>query len=388
MTNLRRIDSYSAKLLRKRIFCWLVFALAFPLGTPTFAETPAGWINSANTSAYTTTRGDIEIALAGFAVNSTLDIFNYREDLIAASGRLEGDSGDLLGNKLELHYGVSRDFSLFYRRKQQSLTLDLGEINSVDLVDIDQSLETLAQSAGLKWTFFKADLLNQDNRHSAASLELTAFQSESDSFDVVLEEIRLDNLTIFFGVPQTFSIANMEDEGWKSRLIYSWPLQQSSTFTAWTGYGESTATSGTTSDLQSATIRRFFEQSFEIEEQYFYLGGGFNAYITPRLSINLNYEYIKLINADFSRLPAEPLPQLPGFLSASSQAEIDSNHTLEARLAYWLTPEINLSVTGNLYANQFVGVLPHYNNPLSGSFSSTAYGFAGVELMYKFSGFP
>ena len=136
--------------------------------------------------------------------------------MIAASGRLEGDSGDLAGSKIELHYGVTEDLSIFYSRQQHSLTLDLGEISSVDLVDIDESLETPSQSARVKWTFYRSNLLNQDNRHSAASFEITAFQSESQNFDVVLEEIRLDNLTVFFGVPQTFSIANMEDEGWKS----------------------------------------------------------------------------------------------------------------------------------------------------------------------------
>lgn len=388
MFNIYLASKYGSEQKRLRITYGLALGLAAALNTTVLADTPLGWINSANPTAYTTTKGDLEIAAAGLAVNSTLDVFGYRDDLIAASGRLEGDSGDLSGSKLELHYGITEDLSVFFSRQLHSLTLDLGEISSVDLVDIDESLETLAQSAGIKWTFYRSNLLNQDNRHSAASIEITAFQSESQNFDVVLEEIRLDNLTVIFGIPQTFSIANMEDEGWKSRLLYSWPLQRSSTATVWTGYGESTATSGTTSDLKSATIKRFFEQSFDIEEEYFYLGAGLNAYLTPRLSLNLSYEYISLMNADFSRFPADPLPQLPSFLSGSSQAEVDNNHTFKARLAYWLTPEINLSLTGNLYSNQFVGVLPHYSNPLSGSFSSTPYGFAGVELLYKFSGLP
>ena len=355
---------------------------------PALADTPLGWINSSNASAYTTTRGELEIALSGLAVNDSLDIFNYREDLINANGRLKGDSGNLSGNKLELHYGVTEDIAIYYKRQDHSLTLDLSEINSVDLIDIDDSLETLAESIGLKWTFYRSNLLNSENRFSAASIELSAFSNESNDFDTVIDEIRLNNLTITFGIPQTFSIADLEDQGWKSRLIYSWAMADTAVATLWAGYGESSATSSTTSDLQSATLSRLFEQSFDLEETYFYLGAALTAHITPRFSVDLSYEYTKVSDSKLKRFPLEPLPNLPGFLSGDGLSAVDNNHTLSARLAYWLTPKLNLSITGNLFANQFVGVLPHYNNPLSGSFSSTPYGYAGVELVYKFSNLP
>ncbi len=370
-----------------------VFLLSLPAAllleiTPTMADTPLGWINTSNPAAYTTTKGELEISAAAIAVNDSLDIFNYRDDLIAASGSLEGDSGDLSGSRLELNYGIATDLSVFYRRQQQSLTLDLGEISSVDVRDIDKSLDTVAESAGIKWTFYRANLLNPDNRQTAASLELTGFSSESNDFDVVLDEIRFDDVTIIFGVPQTFSVSNMKDEGWKAKLIYSWPLTESAIGSVWTGYGESSAASGTSTDLQSATISQFFEQSFELEESYLYFGAGLNTQITPRLSASLNYEYISLSDSKLNRFPPTPVSELPSFFTSSGQSNVDDNHTFKASLAYWLTPSINLSVSGQLYSNQFVGVLPHYNNPLSGSFSDTPYGFAGIELSYKISGTP
>lgn len=348
------------------------------------ADTPLGWINSANSSAYTTTQGEFEVALAAQAVNDSLDVFNYRDDLIAASGRLVGDSGDFSGTKLELHYGITQDISAFYRRSSHSLTIELGEISSVDPIDIDSSLDTESESAGFKWTFFRSNLLNTDNRYSSASLELTAFRSESEDFDLLLDEIRLTNLSVFFATPQTFSVADLEDKGWKSRLLYSWPFADTATATVWLGYGSAEASSGTTSSIESATFRSFFEQSFETDESYLYLGASLNGNVSPRLSYSVNYEYISVTDSKFERFPATPIGQLPGFLSGDSLASADDNHSLNARLAYWLTPAINLSLTGTLYANQFSGILPHYNNPLSGAFSSTAYGFAGLELLYKF----
>lgn len=348
------------------------------------ADTPLGWINSSNESAYTTTAGEFELNVGGMAVNSTIDFLNIRDDLIANNRTLVGDSGDLSGSKIELHYGITSDLSIYYRQVAHSLSIDLGEINSINLIDIDDALETSQQSAGIKWTFFRSDLLNSDNRVSAASIEVSAYSNKSDDFELTLDQLQLGNLEVNFRDPQTFSVADLEDDGWKARLIYSWPLSEIGIGSVWAGFGESEATSGTTSDLSSATFRSFFEQSFELEETYLYFGASLNAQITPRIPLSISYEYINVSDSSFNRSPEVPPAGLPGFLTAANQDEETDNHTLKARISYWLTPRVNVSLTGNLYSNQFLGVLPHYNNPLSGSFSSLPYGFAGVELGYKF----
>jgi hypothetical protein len=74
---------------------------------------------------------------------------------------------------------------------------------------------------------------------------------------------------------------------------------------------------------------------------------------------------------------------LPSFLTGAGQVSDLTNHTFNARASYWLSPDLNLGLFGNLYTNQFLGILPHFDNPLSGSFSSTPYGFAGIELLLK-----
>ncbi len=360
-----------------------VTSLSWMLSLPLWADTPLGWINSSNPTAYTTTAGEFEISASYLAVNDTIDFLNIRDDLIAANRILAGKSGDLSGRRLELNYGILPELSVFYRRQEHALTVDLGTINSINLIDIDNSLDTTYQSAGVKWTLYQANLLNPDNRVSALSLELTAFDSKSGNFDVVLDEIRFDNIEVFFRDPQTFSVTELEDEGWQARLLYTWPISGLGVGTVWAGLGESDATSATTSDVTVQSLASLFEQQFRREESFYYLGASLNLSITPRLPITISYEYIDIADSTFSRTPEQPPAGLPGFLAASGSAGAGSNHSFNARVGYWLTPRVNLSLKGNLFSNQFVGVLPHYNNPLSESFANLLYGYIGLELGYR-----
>ncbi len=73
-----------------------------------------------------------------------------RDELIANNRALAGDSGDLSGAKFEIHYGITQAISVFYRQQQHQLTVDIGTINSVSVVDIDDSLVTTQQTIGFK----------------------------------------------------------------------------------------------------------------------------------------------------------------------------------------------------------------------------------------------
>lgn len=356
--------------------------LAVAASPQVLADTPLGWINAGNTSAYTTTRGEIEIGLAGLAVNDTIDFLNYRDDLIANNSRLTGDTGDLSGTRLELHYGITNTLDVFLKLQQQSLTIELGPISSINVVDKSDSLDTKRQSAGFKWTFFEGNLLNPDNRRSAASLELSAYANRTDDFDVEVDEINIDNLLIQFRDPQTFSVNDLEDQGWRARIIYTWPMDQF-IGSIWGGYGESASKSGTTSDLTSITFAKFFEQSFKLDQSQLFLGASLTLQLLPRLPITLNYEYISISDSKLTRNPETPVAGLPSFLTGVGQAIDTTNHTFNAHASYWLTPQISVGAFGNLYSNQFLGVMPHFDNPLSGSFSSTPYGFVGLDLLIK-----
>lgn len=348
------------------------------------ADTPLGWISNNTMSAYTTTKGELELSGSIQAVNEAIDFLDIREDLFENNPRLTGKSGDLDGTRFEAHYGVTDYLSIFARYQQHELTVDLGEIASINLVDISNSLDTTQQEIGLKWMLYEADLLNPDNRKTALSLQITGIRNETDDFDALVDRIDFGNVSVFFTDPTTFSVSSMQDEGWTSRLFYTQALDDIGIISAWLGYGESSATSGTSTNAVNGTIRNLFTQNFELEEEYFYLGASINLPIRPRLIANLSYEYINIAKSDFSRDPIDPPTQLPGFLSASGLADEDGNHTLTARLSYWLTPQINASLSGNLYSNQFLGRLPHYNNPLGESFATVPYGFIGAQLAYRF----
>ena len=60
---------------------------------------------------------------------------------------------------------------------------------------------------------------------------------------------------------------------------------------------------------------------------------------------------------------------LPSFLRGANlnAATAKDNHTLHGSLSYWVTPQVHVSVTGKLFRNQFLGIITHYNNPLSSS---------------------
>ena len=264
--------------------------------------------------------------------NDSIDFLNIREDLLAGQQRLAGNSGDRDGERLEFHFSLTEDLSVFYTGQEQAFSLDLGPINSLELVDISRSLDTDMQSAGLKWTFWRGNLLNTDNRVSAATLELSGSSNKTKDFDITVSEISLANLTVYFRDNATFSVAGMEDDSWKARLIYSWPFSAAAVATVWAGYGENDASSATTSDIVSTTIKKVFEQQFEVSEEYYYLEASLNWNLAPRLPLTVNYEYIRINDSQFSRDPVSPSRNLPGFLT-QAPLPASGNHTFSISLA-------------------------------------------------------
>lgn len=347
------------------------------------ADTPLGWMNSDHLSAYTLDAMKFDLTASSLAVNETIDFLDIREDLLAGTRQLEGDSGDLEGERVELQFGITSYLSAFYRRQQQDLTIDLGEIKSINLVEIDDALSTTATAYGLKWNFFESGYFDNTRAWQSASLEITRTENSTDDFSGSLDRITLSgNATVLFTQPQTFRVQDMDDEGWQARVLYSFPMGDTMTTSVWAGYAETDASSGTGSDIKIASLAAAFDQSFEVEESQLLLGGGLNWQITPRIPLQLSYEYLRINTSDITTVVNPSNVLLPSFLQANNVSTIDANdnHTLRGSISYWVTPKFNVSLTGKLFSNQFLGVIPHYNNPLSGSFSEQPYGYAGIQL--------
>ncbi len=352
------------------------------LSSASIADTPLGWLNRDFPSAYTQTARTFDLQIAGIAVNEDIDVLNIRDDILAGTRRLEGDSGDLSGYKIDLQVGITSTLSAFFRQQEQSLTVDLGEVNSVELTDLDDRLDTTSTSYGFKWNFFEAAFFDRDSAWHAASLEVARNINSTQNFTGQVKRLKLDSIEVTFTNPQEFRLENLEDESWSARLLYSFPLNTAITTSVWAGYAEAESSSGTNSDIPVEVFKQAFFQAFTTEESHINLGAGLNWQITPRIPLQISYEYLR-INKSKSTVEGNSLNSLlPSFLRGDnlSDASGSGNHTVQGSLSYWLTPNFNLSLSAKVFSNQFLGVLPHFNNPLSGSFSDKPYGYAGLSI--------
>lgn len=352
------------------------------------ADTPLGWLNSDHPSAYTLNAMTFDINVSGLAVNESLDVLKIRKDVLAGSRQLGGKTGDLDGNKITAQFGITSTLSAFYERQQTDLTIDIGTISSVNLISIDNALSTTATTYGFRWNFFESGYFDNASAWHAASLEISKTQNRSKDYSAVIDEIYLSSggidLIVSFTNPQTFGLQNMEDDGLRARFLYTMPLTENITGNFWAGYAETEASSATGSDITTSFIASAFEQSFSLEDRQLTFGAGLNWQITPRLPVQVSYEYIRVNNIDSQIDFNSTNTLLPSFLRADSvNSTVNNNHTVRGSLSYWITPQFNLSLTAKVFSHQFLGVVPHYNNPLSGSFSDKPYGYVGVQLGFR-----
>lgn len=191
------------------------------LTTDTFADTPLGWINNNNPSAYTNDHGELEIAASIQAINGAIDFLDLREEFFANNKRLQGKSGDLGGYRFDVNCGVTGYLTVFARLQKSGLTVDLGEITSANVLGIDDSLNATQQEIGFKWTLFESNLLESDNRRNTLSVMGNGYRNATMDFDLVVDRLDGDNLTVFFKDPTSFSVSNLNDEGWATRSLYS-----------------------------------------------------------------------------------------------------------------------------------------------------------------------
>lgn len=350
-----------------------------------FAQTPAGWISNDHTSAYTLAPGSFELTGSLLKVDDSIDFLDLRDDLLSSNTRLIDNSGDLDGSRGELRVGVWRGLELFYRRQDQDMTLKLNQPARADIVGMDQELQTRSSSYGLNWVFYEAAPGNRNSPWRSASLELSRIDNESKDFGGRLERVRLNaNTSVSFDPPQRFALDRLQDEGWQARLIYTMPIRNNTAMSVWAAYGQLDSSSGTSTEIDLPSVAQAFEQRFDAEETLFKLGVSFNWQHFPRLPVQFGYEYINVQDRKQTILSSNST-LLPSFLRGTNLGKSEStNHTAYASASWWVTPNVYLGLSGKLFKHQFVGVMPHYNNPLSSSFSDTLYGYAEFRLGLKF----
>ncbi|HDZ08962.1 hypothetical protein [Pseudohongiella sp.] len=350
------------------------------------AEQPFGWIGNGHTSAYTLGPGETELSGNLLLVDDTIDVLNFRDEFLAGNSRLIDNSGDLDGWRGELRLGIWRGLELFYRQQDQDLTLKVNQPASVNILDLSQGLSTRSTDWGAKWVFFESTAIDQTRPWTSAALELTHTENISDDFDGYLESFQFNASTnIRFEPPQRFAMDRLRDEGWRARIIMTRPILPNVALSAWAGYGKSESSSGTSTEIDLQFLRDQFLQTFDLEENYLLLGASLSWQLLPRLPLQAGYEYIR-INARRQDINSSDSSLIPSFLRGNDLGNsATTNHTVYANINWWVTPRIHIGLGGKLFANQFVGVIPHYNNPLSGSFSDIPYGYAELKLGIRLS---
>ena len=176
----------------------------------------------------------------------------------------------------------------------------------------------------------------------------------------------------------------LRDKGWQARVLLSRPFGEFATASLWAGYGEADSSSGTSSEIDLSFLRNAFLQTFDVRETQYRLGASLNWQRFPRLPVQIGYEYIDIADREQDIVSGNST-LIPSFLRGDNLADSSSsNHTLYGSVNWWITPQLYIGATGNLFSSQFTGVIPHYNNPLSSSFADS-YGYVELKLGFKFS---
>lgn len=365
-----------------------IFTASFLLlcaAAPVSATEPWGWVGNEHVSAYTLQPLEFELSGTLQRVNDRLDVLNLREDLLAGSNRLSSDSGDFEGMRGELRIGVWQGLELFYQRHDHDMTLKLQD-DRLDIIDADQALETNRSAFGAKWVFYESTQADRSRPWTSAALELTRTHSNSKDFGGLLEFIRFSPTTSArLDPPQRFDLNRLKDDGWKARVIYSHGLGQTNALSWWAGYGKIDSSSGTDTSFEQPAFRDAFLQTFDTRESLYYAGVSLNWQANVRLPVQIGYEYLNIHQRNQQILSSNSA-LVPSFLRGSNlSVSADNNHTAYGRISWWVTPAFYTSLSGKVFKNQFVGVLPHFNNPLSARFSETAFGYLEWSMGLKFN---
>lgn len=374
--------------LTARLAAITVALPALLLASIAFADRPHGWTSGGSPDGYTADQWSLEISGSLMRVNDTLDFMNIRRDILGKNPRLGGKTGDFKGYSSEIQFGLLPTLSVFYRQQEHDLTAQLTQPASLDLESVDSVLRTSRESYGLEWVFFEAAAKDKASSWRSASLELAATENKSDDFGASIQRIRLDPRSIVeFQPPQRFAINRMADDGWTARVAITQALTENIAGNAWISHALNDASSGTVSEIELRAIADAFLQTFDLQERQWSAGASLRWNITPRLPVSVSYEYINITDRTLVSTRASNAVALPSFLRADNLTTETTNHVLHGSIDWWITPHIFVGAGGKLMSNQFLGILPHYNNPLSGSLSDLAYGFAELRFGMKLSVF-
>jgi hypothetical protein len=217
-----------------------------------------------------------------------------------------------------------------------------------------------------------------------ASVEASWLQNESDDFVFRFNQVDAGNITLQFTSPKEIRLSALEDDGWQTRLLVDGRLGRRSFWSGWVGLASYTATSSISTDITYAPIRSNFDRTFDIREDQLQAGIGVNWQIERDTPLQLFYEYRQIDRDEGSSVVGDNNSTLARYTNPGNLSPETSNHIVTGKIGYWPTPRLNLYVTGKVMSNQFLGIIPHYNNTLTSRFFDKLYGYAAFGVSYVF----
>ena len=146
----------------------------------------------------------------------------------------------------------------------------------------------------------------------------------------------------------------LQDEGWQARILLSTGLSASTTATLWAGYGASSASSGTSWDIDTRySVMRFYRPS-TAKSHGTVLGASLNWQYLPRLPVQVGYEYLAVTRPRARHRKgrmAASADLIPSFSERGyglANERTADNHTLFGSVTWWITPSVYASAGGNL----------------------------------------
>ena len=347
-------------------------------GALAFSATFPGWLIQDTPMAFTMNRGEVELNAQFLLVNDTVDFLDVRQKLTGGSRLFTDDSGDLYGAKLVANVGILPSLMAFYRGQYHELVTELGESHTFGGLDSDRALHTLWHEAGLRWNFLDIPV-----KRLSFAVEGAWMRHDSDDFSFKFTEVNLGDTILRFERPQSITASDLNDDGWYVRLTGSLAIKDVLLFNLWAGYRWFDASSAVSTTITYRPIKDNFDRHFSIDETQWRIGAGFIWQITPRLPLEFFYEFVNLDRKEHST-GARNTSVLSRYTNPENLSPEDTNHILTGKIGYWITPNLNVNIEGKLMTNQFLGVVPHYNNTITSRFFDKLYGYMGLGVGYAF----
>ena len=328
--------------------------------------------------AYTPNQWEGEFTVQWLLVNDTLDILDVREDMAAGSSLFKDHTGDLNGGRIMFNLGIYPSVMAFVRGEFHEIVTELGESSTFGYVDSDRGVSTWGHEAGLRWNFLDMPFVDL-----AAAVEAAWVGHSSDDFSFRFMKVNAGNTMLRFSSPREIRLSSMKDYGWRIALMLSKAMGEIFLCNLWIGYESMKATSAISTTIAYAPIKRNFDRRFTVDEDQFHLGMGLIWQLHPRVPVEFHYEYLRLSRNERST-GERNTSALARYTNPEGLAPEESNHVLTGKIGFWLTPNLNLNLEGRLMTNQFLGIVPHYNNTITSRFFRAMYGYIGLGVGYAF----